>query len=246
MQSDQGRILQSLRDVQTFLETYAGKLGDVVNTGARKSLDDMIAELANHVTDQTSSFIGAKSATQQQAALRQVLLRDHMAPIARIARASLPNTPAVAPLRMPKGAPGIEKLAAAAYGMAKAAAPFTATFTAAGLPADFVERLNQAADAMIAAVGDRSQKRGARRGATTGLKTTLSKGRKIVGVLDAFVHTALKDDPSLLSNWNGIKRVSITTGGKQTSAADAPATPASTPSTPAPASAPAPTTPKAA
>jgi hypothetical protein len=62
---------------------------------------------------------------------------------------------------------------------------------------------------MLAAIGDRTQSHGQRKGATTGLKVTLSRGRKIVGVLDAFVKTALKDDPALLADWDVIKRVRI-------------------------------------
>jgi hypothetical protein len=195
--------------VKAFLETNAAKLAGVVQTGARRKLDDAIAELASHVTIQSGSFLDAKGSTQRHVALRAALLRDHMAPIAKIAAADLPNTPAVKPLRMPKGRPTAEKLSAAAYGMGEAAAKFADTFTGAGLPADFVNRLTGAADAMIAALGDRTQSRGQRSGATKGLQATLSRGRKTVAVLDAMVKSALHSDPSLLAEWNAVKRVRV-------------------------------------
>ena len=44
------------------------------------------------------------------------------------------------------------------------------------------------------------------------LKRKLSDGRKIVHILDAFVKSALKDDPALLRNWNLVKRVPRPTG----------------------------------
>jgi len=213
MRTTQGSMLASLRAVKNFIDTNAAVLGSVVNTGARKRLDDAIAALSEHVATQTGSNLAAQGATQQQYALRKVLLRDHMAPIARIARADLPVSPAIEPMRMPKGRPTIERLAAAAYGMAKAAAPFTDTFVAAGLSEDFVKQLTDATDAMLATLGSRTQSRGLRGGATEGLKTRLTDGRRVVGVLDAFVKTALKDDPALLANWNIVKRVQKVAAG---------------------------------
>ena len=212
MQSVQGNMLQSLRTVQAFLEENAARLTDVVNTGARQRLDNAIAELTVHVSDQTGSALASQGATLKQHTLRRALLRDHMAPISRIARADLPQTPKIEPLKMPRGRPTAEKLSAAAYGMAKAASPFAGVFIAAGLPADFVARLEAAAGALVDSLSDRAQSRGKRSGATKGLKSQLAGGRKIVHILDAFVKSALKDDPALLANWNTVKRVREFTG----------------------------------
>ena len=212
MQTAQGNTLQSLRAVHAFLDENAAKLAGVVNSGARQKLDDTIAQLATHASDQTGHNLAAQGATQKKAALRAALLRDHMAPIARIAAAELPASPEVEPLKMPRGTPATETLASLAYGMAQAAAPFSAAFIAAGLPQDFVAQLTGAADAMVAAINEHTQSRGKRGGATMGLKEELSKGRKIVHVLDAFVKSALKDDPPLLANWNMVKRVQRPTG----------------------------------
>jgi hypothetical protein len=236
MQTAQGNMLQSLRTVQAFLEENADTLAGVVKTGARQKLQDAIGELSTHASEQTGSTLAAQGATQKQRALRLALVRDHMAPISRIARADLPYTPEIEPLRLPKGRPSTEKLAAAAYGMAKAATPFSEVFVAAGLHTDFIAQLEGAADAMIVSLSERSQSRGKRSGATTGLKAKLRAGRNIVQVLDAFVKSALKDDPALLANWKTVKRVLKVTGR----AAAAPAIPAPKPAparTPATASA---------
>ena len=82
-----------------------------------------------------------------------------MAPIARIAKVRLPDTPELAALRMPRGRPTILGLAAHAEGMAAAAAPFTDVFVAAGLPADFIVQLHTAVDAMLEPVNVRKQTR---------------------------------------------------------------------------------------
>jgi hypothetical protein len=157
MQTRQGNLLQSLRNVQSFLDDNTPVLDSVVQTGARRRLDEVITQLASHASVQEASHIASQGSTRQQGVMRTMLLDDHMSPIARIARADLPNTPAIEPLRMPKGRPSTERLATAAYGMAKAAVPFAPVFVAAGLSVDFVARLNAAAGAMIDAVGDGAQ-----------------------------------------------------------------------------------------
>jgi hypothetical protein len=159
-------VLQSLRAVQAFLEVNADKLSTVAATGARKRLDDVITDLATHASDQTGSYLASQGATQKQRALRRVLLRDHMAPIARIAKADLPLTPEIEPLRMPAGRPTAERLSALASGMAKAASPHADVFVDAGLPQDFIARLTTAAENMLGALSDRMQSRGKRGGAT--------------------------------------------------------------------------------
>ena len=231
MQTAQGNMLDSLRNVKTFLDDHATLLAGVVKTGTRNSLLEAIANLAAHQDTQAGSNLAAKGSTQVQHALRQTLLKDHMSVISRIARASLPNTPAIEPLRMPRGKPSLSKLASDAYGMASAAEAHTDVFVAAGLPDDFVTQLRSAADAMIGAGTDRSASRGRRGGATKGLKSQLTAGRRIVGVLDAMVKTALRHDPALLANWNIVKRVARVTS-KSTTTTPAPA-PAPTP-TPSP------------
>src|SRR3569833_1010306 len=213
MRTKQGAMFQSLRAVRGFLDEHADKLAGVIQTGARKRLDDAIAALDTHKSDQEGSFIESQSLTQRQRSLRFSLLRDHMLAVARIAVADLPNTPEFRPLRMPRGRPPPEKLAAAASGMAQLAAKHADVFTAAGMPADFVAQLNTAAGAMLTALSDRTRTHGRRRGATAGLKARLSEGRKVVAILDAFVGTALKNDPALLANWNLVTRVSNAGGG---------------------------------
>src|SRR5258708_17087376 len=123
MQTTQGNMLHSLRTVQAFLDDNAATLAGVIGTGARQRLDAAILELSVHASDQTGNTLASQGATQRQRALRHVLLRDHMTPIARVAKADLPQTPDIEPLRMPKGKPTVERLAAAAYGIAKAALP---------------------------------------------------------------------------------------------------------------------------
>jgi hypothetical protein len=207
MQSKQANMLQSLESVQAFLEENAATLAGAVNSSARQKLADAIADLAAHVVQQSGSSIASRAATKRKLDFRRTLIRDHMEPIAEIARADLPPTPGLDALRMPKGTPSAQQLAAVARGMAKQAAPYVDLFVAGGRSKDFIAQLTAAADAMMVADEERLQSRGRLSGATKGLTEKLAAGRKAVRVLNALMKSALKDDPALLANWRVVKRV---------------------------------------
>lgn len=225
MQTKQGNMLQSLRNVEVFLDANATQLAGVVQSDVRQRLTDAITSLESHVSAQTEGTFGSKGATQKHKALRRALIRDHMIPIARIAAADLPDTPELRSLRLPASGVSVQRLAAAAHGMADAAQKYADTFTRATLPADFAAQLAAAADAMIASIGDRTKNLLVRRGATEGLKNTLAGGRRIVGVLDALVRSKLQDQPSLLAAWESAKRVTQRPGRAVASEASTPAVP---------------------
>jgi len=207
MQTKQGNMLQSLRNVEVFLDQNATLLAGVVQSEVRQRLTAAITSLEAQVSAQSEGSFGSKGATQKHQALRRALIRDHMLPITRIAAADLPDTPELHPLRMPRSDASVQRLAAAAYGMADTAQKYADIFTRASLPADFAAQLTAAADAMIASIGDRTKSRLAHRGATEGLKNSLAAGRRIVGVLDALVRSRLQDQPSLVASWKTAKRV---------------------------------------
>jgi hypothetical protein len=207
MQTTQGNRLHSLQIIHAFLTEHAERLSGVAGTGARRQLDELLDELSAHVTEQSGNELAMQGATRKLHALRRALIRDHMTPISTIARSELSRTPEIEPFHLPRGNPTVQKLAAAASGMAQAAAPRARLFIGAGLPVDFIKGLTDAADAMVEAANERLQYNGKRRGATKGLKTTLATARRIVNVLDAFVASATHDDPALLANWQAVRRV---------------------------------------
>ena len=85
-------------------------------------LDDSLVELADHASVQNGQSRAGVSAIARRHALRAALLRDHMTPIAKIARLELAGTPELVSLSLPKDRPTVERLAALANGMAQAAA----------------------------------------------------------------------------------------------------------------------------
>ena len=212
MQITQASVLRSLRAIQAFLDGNAASLGAIAQSGTRKRLDEIIAELSGHVSEQGRSVLASQGATRKQRELRETLLRDHMAPVARIAVADLPKTAELEPFRMPDGRPKAERLVQLAHAMADQAASHENVFVTAGLPVDFAAQLHGAADNLLASVNDRIESRGKHGGATDGLKTKITAARKVVRVLDSFVKSALKKDAALLGTWKRIKRVERPTG----------------------------------
>jgi hypothetical protein len=201
MNKRQERVFQSLRSAQGFLDTNADALGSVVKRGAKTKLDSAIARLGTHAADQTGDHLLSMGLTRTKAWLCDALIEDHMVPLARIARAELPDTPELAALRMPRGELSVARLVSHAEGMAQAAEPFSAKFIEWGLAPDFVAQLRQAASEVLATIDDRAVARGNRRGATVGVEQQLRVARSAVNVLDAFVRSALRDDPGLRQHW---------------------------------------------
>jgi hypothetical protein len=243
MKTTQDNTLFTYRRILDFLDQNASDVPDVANSGALKDFRNDVSTLSGHAATQALSTAAAKGATNKHSSLRTILMRDHMAPIARIASARIPATPELVALRMPRGTPKVEQLTAAATAMGQQAAPFADVFIAAGLPADFVAQLTTAANALNAPLSSRSMSRSTLTGATNGMKTTISNAHKNLKILDAFVRTALQNNTTLLASWNQIKHVVKVHVNSKPGTPTAPVTPTTAaPAAPAPAT-PAPATP---
>jgi hypothetical protein len=219
MQAIQGNTLLSLQNVQAYLAENAATLGDLVSAETRKTLDDSIAELSEHATVQDGHTRVAKGATARQRAKRTALVRDHMRPIARIAELKLEDTPELLSLTLPRDRPPVERLAALADGMARAAEPHAALFIRAGCTPEFIQNLRTAADELLATLSDRAQSRSKVRTATSALRTKLVRAQKVVRAIDGFMMSALANDPDRLAGWKLVKRVPQPRSGAATARA---------------------------
>ena len=236
MQIWQGNLITALRGIQEFLDKHADVLGTIPKSGARQTLDAQVAEMSAHSVTQDDSHVAAKNATRTQNALRQTVLRDHMAPVARVAAAALPPGPEIAALTLPKRRLSTQQLYAAASAMANVAEPHAEIFTGRGLPDDFLAQLRSAANDLLVPVDSRTQNRIVRKGATASMKVQASNARKNVRILDALVQKQIKNDANLLTQWLGVRRPNAKTAkagvaAPATPAASAPVIPA--PTTPA-------------
>lgn len=220
-------ILDALVRIQRFLDANSAALGTVNTSGARTSLDAVVAQLSGHAADQGSHTISAIGQTKKQSSLRLRLRRSLMQPVVDMARANRDHIPDVADLRMPDSNMQGTQLVAAAEAMADAAAPYADVFVGAGLRPDFLDALRAGATALRDSLGVRAQHQNSRKGATIGLDAQAASARKAIRMLNAAVGQALADNTELLTQWKSIKRVP-----KKPGVARTPATTAS-PSAPA-------------
>jgi hypothetical protein len=237
MKSREEAVLETLRGVQRFLDDNSALLDGVSSSGARKDLDDIVAQLLGHAVNQVGGHRTSQAETAKQQQLRFALRFDHMRPIAEIARQKLRQQPEFTKLSLPpdkfKGA----KLTTAARDMANAAQTYNDVFVQAGLAADFVAQLRTAADRLDESIGVRGQSQQQRGGATTGLETETTRARAAIRVLDSLVRPKLGSNASLLREWDiakHIHRARTTVSAPSTSQPSAATTPTATPSTATP------------
>ena len=229
MDSKQGRRLMTLYSVDSFLDTHAERLPKAVSTGVRQRLGETIAELAQHVQTQHASPLIAQGLTRSKEEQREALMRDHMGPIARIARVVGAAVPELQPIKMPRGAPGVQKLLAHAEGMAVIAQQHRDVFIDAGLRPSFVEDFRAAIDDMQRTLAERANRYGDRAGAKEGLERGLVAGNKYKAVLDSFIRSEAHGNVELLTDWAIIKRVPLAPGRRRGKVEEVPAAPPTQP-----------------
>lgn len=207
MNRRQGRMLLSLYAVDVFLDAHEQRLPATTSTGMRETFRRKLAEVELHVRTQEGSPLMAAGLTRAKDTKRDALLRDHLAPIARVAKLESARIPALVAVKLPRGTPGTGKLLAHAAGMANVAQDYPDVFVAAGLRPTFIEDLNAAIEDILTTVTARTERRGARSGATQGLRASLTACNKYKDVLDAFIEREAQGDGPLLENWRSVKRV---------------------------------------
>ena len=196
-----GYRLAALRAAQQFIADHADRLDDLAQSGARRRLDAILDDLSALVAQQAAATSGARAATQHLHALRRNLVEDHVAKIVRIARAELREATALENFRLPRRNAPVELLAAAARGIVQAAEPRAEVFIAAGLPENFVDQLNEAADALLNTHVARTQLRAHLASTTVSIRKRLADGRRVTEVLDSFVRSATRGDDTLRVAW---------------------------------------------
>lgn len=208
--------LHSLRAAQNFLREYGHTLGTVAQSGLVQRLDAIIASVYDLTSERTVADLRYGSLTLTEESLRAALLRNHLTPIVRIARADLPHTPEFKVLRMPAGRPTLDQLVDAARAMAALAERFAGTFTAVGMPADFIDALHATVQGLLRTRDARIAARAQRHGAVEGLTAAISEGRSVLRAIDLLMSTELHDDAALLTNWRTVIAVRRKPGRRPT------------------------------
>jgi hypothetical protein len=207
MNNQQSHVLETLRQVQVFLDANAAVVGPTI-ASSRRSLDDVVTQLAAHATAQESGTIGGRGESARQRALRSSLRQDHMRPIAEVAKQKLRDVPEFHALTMPPSNATSAQLVARASAMADAAQSHEQVFKDVGLSDDFIPSLRSTAGDVSKSIDDRKQHTGKRSGATAGLSAEEKRGRSMLRLIDAIVVPRLGSNDALLAEWRSAKRVS--------------------------------------
>jgi len=201
------RVLEALRSAQGFLDAHDTLFPDVNKSGARKTLDDVVAQLTAHAVNQDGSTRVSKGETANQRTLRLALRFNHMKPLAAAANVKVRDVPRAEALTLPSSKMKGLRLVNAAGAMADAATPHTQDLIDAGLPADFIPQLRQAADALNASLDVRAVSRQSRAGATKGIGEEEKRGSDVLKLLDALVIPKLGNDVALIAGWKNARKV---------------------------------------
>lgn len=210
MEKRVGRMLAALDRVDALL-TSAPEFASLVGSTARASLTATVAELQAHITAQNENARLSIGATATQRQLVRAMRRQ-MRTIASAAQLKLRESPDFVKLEMPKGRPNVQQLLAAAEGMSGAATAHREVLAAVGLPADFLDQLAAAVQAVRDSISGRSAHVSVRTGATKSLRTLASDVSHVLKVLDGLVVPSIPaNDPGrLLVRWQQAKRIGKT------------------------------------
>ena len=164
------------------------------------SLGEVIAELEAHANQQASGLSSARQSTQSLAAARDELESDLKA-ISRTAR-SIANsiTGLEQKFRWPSELTDNDLLTRARM-FAADALPLKAEFIKRGLPANFLDDLNEDIAAFEQALTQRNQSKGTHVNATATIDDLIERGMKIVRELDSLMRNLFENAPGKLAAW---------------------------------------------
>lgn len=218
MQGRQKQVIEAYQRVQDFLAAHP--VPPPWSYGLPQALlDDVVARLTDHSTDQVAGRRLSRAETQRQKALRKALREAHIRPISKIAKASVSETPGIQKaLVMPAPRLHTTKLIAEAKGIRDAIAGYAPVFVKKGRPDDFVESLDAAIEQLRQSQLGGARNVGKKVGAKAGLKDEIRRGRDAVEMLDAIVTTAFASNGDVLARWRIARRVQGLPGGGGVSA----------------------------
>lgn len=165
--------------------------------------------MTEHGVDQNTQMAQSLLVSKDECELRRDILSHHMATIVKVARALRGTIPGIGVMHMPKGNATTARIVTAATTMARQAEIYETVLVEHGLPQDFIAQLDKAAVALKGSLDARGEARAVRVGATRGIDSELSLGRRVVDIMDASFTRHLRRQPAKLAEWRNVKRVQV-------------------------------------
>jgi hypothetical protein len=212
MRELQQRQLDSLIRVQDFFDRNGVAIGPVATSAAKQQIDDAVSEVREHVTAQGATLRTVAGQTGRIQGMAKQLVRSHISPITKFARANLNGVTDYETLTKTPRPETTKKLVSHAYAIAKAAAPYASAMAAAGFPADIVDQLLAATNELNDAIVKREPLRAHRVKSTESIDKLLEQGRDGVRKIDAVLAKRLDADAPALAAWRSASRVDAKMG----------------------------------
>ena len=209
MQKQDAKRIEALDRVEGFLDKSRDSLTTAITSTAHENFSASRGRMIENMIAQEEHTRGIRSAGGVSRRLASRLLRKHMRPISVVARKQLPEVEEFRALTLPKRRKHFLALAAAGIGMARAAKKHEATFIAAGLPADFIDQLEKASQALQQSVADKGAIKALRVTATRGLRNEGRAAMYALRLLDTLVRGELDPNNPLLDEWANVSRVAV-------------------------------------
>ncbi len=169
-------------------------------------LRQLISELETQASAQETGFGTARQGGQSKDAARAEL-KESLEAISRTARVMSVTVPGLEDkFRAPRSVSD-QALLAIARSFAAEAAPIKAEFIKRGLPATFIEDLNEDIAAFEEAMNQRVQGTQGHITATAAIDELTERGMQIVRELDAIMRNTLANNPAKLAAWMSASHV---------------------------------------
>jgi hypothetical protein len=129
-------------------------------------------------------------------------------------------------LRLPAATLGVTRLVSEANAIHETAQLYEPAFVKNGRPADFLDRLKAAIDAVVQSTLGRAKNVGRQVGAKAGIAQQARRGRHAVEMLDSIVRVVFEGNDPVLRAWEVAKRVKAMPGGGSATVVAPPPAPA--------------------
>jgi hypothetical protein len=210
MNAYQERVVQSFRRVEGWFAANPQYVAANPALGTQvEALSGIVSRLSDHVTAQDTEHAQSLLISKDETEKRREVVAHHMTPIAKVARALRGTVEGIGVLVLPKPHVSTPEIIRAATAMAEKAELHKDVLVKSGLPADFIEQLQQAAAVLKASVDGRGLARASRAAATRGVESELGDARRVVAIIDAVVTRSIHSEPAKLAEWEQLKRVVV-------------------------------------
>jgi hypothetical protein len=197
------RVIRISHNLVKFLEPDAETMGVSKQVVELKTVNDDTTALG--VTQDEHRY-GFQRESANARGQKTVLIDAHIKPILTLAKIVLRDNPEFRKGIRSDVMKSYEGALFVADTLAQRVEPFEARFVEAGMPANFVEAMRSAAEALKTTLAAKAHHVAQRTNATTAIAQHYARGRDLVRFIDAMVKSRLAGSPEKLSEWRSLTR----------------------------------------